>query len=116
MSKLRVTYPTTRGEYAPQGTTAYLVIYEAVKTQPGLIHGTLHAQGAHCAIGSYFHLHPDHALNEAMIDEIAAVNDAVPTKTPKQRRAFVLRWLRWKLAQAGMPGFRKAAAGVAPKP
>lgn len=95
---------------APQGATAYLVIYNAVKEQNGLIYGRLHQGGEHCAIGSYFAQRNHCPLPTAIIDEVAAVNDSAPKATPKQRRMMVLRWLRWKLAQAHMPGFENAKA------
>lgn len=91
--------------YCPTGGTAYLMILNSVKAQPGLIHGQLHnPRGEHCAIGSFFENNRA-TLNYALIDEVAAVNDSAPTATKKQRRLIVMRWLRWKLAQVGMPGF-----------
>ena len=94
------------GTPSPTNGTAYLVIYNAVKRRAGLIHGKLdNKYGEHCAIGSYFDDHPRSALNFGIIDEVAMVNDSVPTATAKQRRLVVMRWLRWKLAQVGMPGF-----------
>lgn len=91
----------------PRGGTAFLLIYNAVKHQDGLIAGRLHERGAHCAIGSYFDDNANAALPYEVIDEVALVNDSI-RGTPKQRRALVLRWLRWKLRQVGMPGFRAA--------
>lgn len=98
------------GIYAPSNGTAYLMIYNAVRSQEGLFHGKLDGpRGEHCAIGSYFHVNPRTALAHTLIDEVAAVNDSLPNGTPRQRKLNVLRWLRWKLAMAGMPGFQKAA-------
>lgn len=90
--------------------TAYLCIYEAVRRSPGLLHGHLNDDhGEHCAVGRYFAPGHQPCLPSALVDEVAAVNDSVPDKTPpKQRRLFVLRWLRWRLRQADMPGFRGA--------
>lgn len=96
---------------APRGATAYLVIYNAVREQDGLIYGRLdNERGEHCAIGSYFAQRNHCPLPADIIDEVAAVNDSAPKATPKQRRLMVLRWLRWKLAQAHMPGFENAKA------
>lgn len=85
--------------------TAYLLIYKAVQSSTGLIHGRLHKDGDHCAIGSYFDRHDHTGLPSDLIDEVAAVNDSVPNSTDRQRRTHVMKWLRWKLAQVGMPGF-----------
>lgn len=102
--------PETRdarpGTYSPKGATAYLMIYNAVREQDGLIHGRLHDGGWSCAIGSYFDVNPKTALDYHLIDEVAAVNDSMPHATLKQRKEVVSRWLRWKLTQLGMPGFR----------
>lgn len=91
--------------YAPKGADAYYAIYGAVQSEAGLIHGRLDYRGAHCAIGCYFE-HTKQALSYHLIDEVATINDSVPHLTKKQRRTFVLRWLKWKLTLAGMPGFR----------
>ncbi len=108
MSKLRATTPSTRDSYAPTNGTAYLMIYNAVKSKAALIHGTLHAQGESCAIGSFWDVNPKLTLHESLIDEVAAVNDSMPNVSARQRRSVVLRWLRWKLAMCGMPGFQRA--------
>lgn len=105
----------TPGAYCPQNGTAYLMIYSAVERQDGLIHGRLHQRGAHCAIGSFWETNPKVALDWSLIDEVAAVNDSVPDYTPKKRKAHVRRWLRWKLTQLGMPGFKPVPAVAAKK-
>lgn len=116
MSALRKVSDADRGQPCPTGPTAYLIAYNAVKAQPGLIHGRLHdGCGGHCAIGSVWEADEKIALKSDFIDEVAMVNDSVPpSASPKTRRRVVLRWLRWKLAQAGMPGFamRKDAPPV----
>jgi hypothetical protein len=90
--------------------TAYLLIYRAVKDSAGLIHGRLHdGRGAHCAIGNYFDRHDNTALPEKLIDEVAAVNDSMPAATPRARRLGMLRWLRWRLAVAGVAEFARFA-------
>lgn len=88
--------------------TAYLMILGAVKVQDGLVHGKLHEYGEHCAIGSYFEINDRTSLPSALIDEVAAVNDSVPHLSNKQRKAYVAKWLRWKLSQVGMSGFKNA--------
>lgn len=85
--------------------TAYVMIYNAVEVQAGLVHGKLHAHGAHCAIGSFFTVNKNVTLPWSIVNEIAAVNDSMPTTTERQRKIRVARWLRWKLASLGMPGF-----------
>lgn len=111
MSSLR---PETRraddSEPCLSGGSAYLAIYNAVRGQEGLISGRLHnSVGEHCAIGSYFSLPKHVCLPMNLIDEVAAVNDSMPSFSKKQRRTMMLRWLRWKLGTIGMPGFKAAA-------
>jgi hypothetical protein len=90
--------------------TAYLLIYRAVKDSHGLIHGRLDGPGGqHCAIGHYFARHNNTALPESLIDEVAAVNDSMPGKTPNGRRLGVLRWLRWRLGASGIAEFARYA-------
>ena len=116
-SKLRPeTKDAAPGSYAPTGGTAYLMLYNAVKSKDRLIHGKLHSRGESCAIGSFWDVNPKCSLNYALIDEVAAVNDSLPSATPRQRRIHVLRWLRWKLASAGMPGFAAPKVAPAAKP
>lgn len=90
--------------------SSYLAIYNAVRSAPGLIHGRLHGARAdeHCAIGWTFRRMPSLVLPNVLIDEVATINDSMPTMTLRQRRAGVLRWLRWKLKTLGMAGFKAA--------
>ena len=89
--------------------TAYLMILNAVQTQPGLLHGKLEtSKGEYCAIGSYFHVNKGTCLPDTLINEVAAVNDSVPTLSPRRRKLHMLRWLRWKLVSVGMPGYARA--------
>lgn len=117
MSKLRPNLVNASpGTYAPKGGTAYLMILAAVERSDGLIHGRLtDGHGDYCAIGEYFETNPKTALANLLIDEVAAVNDSVPHLTMKQRKTYVRRWLRWKLAQLGMPGFRTQTPTQTPK-
>lgn len=104
MSQLRPTLRSGSTKPCIKNGTAYLLIYRAVKDAPALIHGQLHdGFGHHCAIGSYFERHDATSLPSELIDEVAAVNDSVPGQTPKQRRLTVLKWLKWRLGQLGMP-------------
>lgn len=108
MSKMRPETRESAGNgYCPTNGTAYLMVYNAVKSKEMLIAGQLHRGGESCAIGSFWDVNPNCSLQYTFIDEVAAVNDSV-VGTPRQRRLIVLRWLRWKLKQAGMPGFEKA--------
>lgn len=109
MSQLRKTSEADPRKFTPKGGTAYYMILSAVQSRPGLIHGTLNAHGEYCAVGSYFHVHATKALPNVIIDEVAAVNDSVPHFTERQRKAYVIRWLEWKLNQLGMSGFASAA-------
>lgn len=103
-SKLRGTVSAAPGTPAPRNGTALFLIYNAARARPGLIHGKLDgAIGEHCAIGCYFADHPKTALPSALIDEVAMVNDSMPTSTPRQRKLAVLKWLRWKLKTLNFP-------------
>lgn len=108
MSKLR---PTLRdaapGTPCMRNGTAYLMILNAVEQQRGLIHGKLEAPGGYCAIGSYFHTNKGTSLPDALIDEVAAVNDSMPQLTPVQRKKKMMQWLKWKLADLGMGGYHR---------
>lgn len=108
MSKLRPTLVTARdGTPCMRNGTAYLMILNAVEQRQGLIHGRLEAKGEYCAIGSYFHINDHTSLPDALIDEVAAVNDSMPKLTPIQRRKRMMQWLKWKLAALGMKGYHK---------
>ena len=99
MSRLR---PECRnavsGSALPDDTALYL-IRDAVARRKVLIYGRLHDnRGRHCAIGAFWQDNPNAALNSALIDEVAAVNDSVPpTATPQERWKKVNSWIRWKL-------------------
>lgn len=108
MSRLRPTLRSNSDKPCVSNGTAYLMIHNAVKTRRGLVHGHLELEREYCAIGSFFHVNTATALPTDLVDEVAAVNDSMPASTPRQRRTVVLRWLRWKLAMAGLPGFVKA--------
>lgn len=112
MSILRPEMRSTTGPCVTNGT-AYLMILSAVEIQAGLIHGKLHAHGAHCAIGSYFAINRT-ALPMDLIDEVAAVNDSVPHLSEPSRKRHVLRWLKWKCQTLGMslPGRKVRSALV----
>lgn len=108
MSKLR---PTLR-DAAPdtpcmRNGTAYLMILNAVESRKGLIHGALEIRGEVCAIGGYFDVNGKTCLPSDLIDEVAAVNDSMPTLTPIQRRKKMMQWLKWKLAALGVPGYHR---------
>jgi len=110
MSKLRPECSSGKGSPCPTNGTAYLMILNAVETRDRLIAGRLHENGEHCAIGSFFEVNPHTALPTAIIDEVAMVNDSMPTTSARQRKIRVARWLRWKLKQLGMPGFERVKA------
>lgn len=79
--------------------TALFLIRDSVERRRSLIHGQLDdGYGNHCALGCFWEDNPKATLNTSLIDEVAAVNDAVPpTATPKERWKQVRSWLRWKL-------------------
>lgn len=108
MSKLRPTLVSGDGSSpCMRNGTAYLMILNAVETRKGLIHGELEARGEYCSIGSYFHINKGTSLPTALVDEVAAVNDSMPTLTPPQRKKRMIQWLKWKLADLGMCGHHK---------
>lgn len=110
MSKLRPELiERTSNLYCPDKVTALLMTLNAIRTKNGLVHGKLHDCGESCAVGSYFDVNPKVCYPGGLTDEVAAVNDSMPNGTPRQRKLMVMRWLKWRLAQLGMPGFEKAA-------
>jgi hypothetical protein len=113
MSKLRPTLTGAKPDTpCMRNGTAYLMILNAVEQQQGLIHGKLEDKGAYCAIGSYFHVNDRTCLPSALIDEVAAVNDSMPSLTPATRKKRMMQWLKWKLADAGMSGYHRRPKGV----
>ena len=99
MSKLRPECSTVYGQTAIPNDTALFLIRDSVERRRGLIRGQLHDnQGNHCAIGCFWSDNPQAVLSSDLIDEVAAVNDAVPpTATPQERWKKVRSWLRWKI-------------------
>lgn len=117
MSKLRPECGTA-GPHdlpSPTGLSAYLQIYGAVEKTEGLAHGKLHKQGLACAVGAYFDVDPRRTLKDTTIDEVAAINDAVPHYQPAERRGWVLRWLKWKMGTFGYHVGRGRPAKHEPK-
>lgn len=88
-----------KGKVAMPDDTALYLIRDSVARRRSLIHGRLHdGVGHHCAIGCFWDDNPNVTLHSALIDEVAAVNDSVPsTATPKERWEKVMGWLRWKI-------------------
>lgn len=111
MSKLRPELGDNEKRYPCMSNgTAYMMILSAVKHEHGLVHGKLHANGEHCAIGSYFTTNNHTALPSALIDEVAAVNDSVPHLSKRARKLHIAKWLRWKLDTLGYPGMKPKVA------
>src|SRR5258708_35983275 len=98
MSKLR---PETTDSIYPAiaDETALFLIRDSVSRRRALIYGRLHdGHGGHCAIGSFWSDNPQVVLNSALVDEVAAVNDSVPsTATAQERWKKDNSWLRWKI-------------------
>ncbi len=99
MSKLRPECSKdSRGNAMPDETALFL-IRDSVARRRCLIYGKLHDdEGRHCAIGAFWADNPGVTLHSALIDEVAAVNDSLPsTATMQERWKKVNGWLRWKL-------------------
>ena len=98
MSKIRPECGSTR-EPALSDDTALFLIRDSVAKRRSLIRGRLHDDlGRHCAIGCFFADNPKAALHSALIDEVAAVNDSLPSDaSPHARWKKVNEWLRWKI-------------------
>lgn len=98
MSKYRPECGISKQSALPDDTALYL-IRESVAKRRALIHGRLHdGRGHHCAMGCFWEDHPNATLHAHLIDEVAAVNDAVPpTATAHERWKKVSSWLRWKV-------------------
>jgi len=99
MSKLRPECSTVYGGSALPDDTALFLIRDSVERRRGLIHGRLNdGRGNHCAIGCFWSDNPGAVLNSTIVDEVAAVNDAVPpSATPQERWKKVRSWLRRKI-------------------
>lgn len=78
--------------------TALFLIRDAVERRRRLIHGQLHQNGDHCALGAFWTDNPRTTINSTLVEEVAAVNDSIPpTATPQERWKKVRSWLRWKI-------------------
>jgi hypothetical protein len=100
MSKLRPIGVRDSNDPAMSDDTALFLIRQSVLRRKELIFGKLDDEnGAHCAIGAFWADNPYVTLRSSLIDEVAAVNDSVPsTATPRQRWKVVNSWLRFKVA------------------
>jgi hypothetical protein len=99
MRKLRSEGCQDSNQRALPDDTALYLIKQSVGSRRKLIHGRLHANGEHCAIGAFWTDNPKTALNSSLIDEVAAVNDSIPPSAPPhQRWKAVNSWLRFKIA------------------
>ena len=89
----------TSFETALPDDTALFLIRDAVTCRRSLIHGRLDGpRGSHCALGAFWADNPGTTLRSSLIDEVAAVNDSVPTTATTQARwKKVNEWLRWKI-------------------
>lgn len=98
MSTLRPECGTSTKPAMPYDTALYL-IRDSVARRRGLIHGRLDGEdGKHCALGWFWQDNPKAALPDALVDEVAAVNDSLPkSSSPKERWKHVMCWLRWKV-------------------
>lgn len=98
MSQLRPECGTSNKPALSDETVLYLV-RDSVGRRKELIRGRLHdGKGGHCAMGAFWTDNPKATVNSALIDEIATVNDSIPsTATAKERWKKVNSWIRWKI-------------------
>jgi hypothetical protein len=96
--------PTDRnhpGIIINKGDRKLFLVYvlRAVNKRRSLIRGKLVDGGKCCAMGALWKEQPTMAVSNALIDEIAAVNDAKSDREkPKARWKRVQKWLRKELA------------------
>ncbi len=105
MSKLRPECSKSTGNALPDDTALFL-IRDSVARRRGLIAGRLHdGKGQHCAMGAFWTDNPDAIVHSHLTDEVAAVNDSLPsTATAKERWKKVNSWLRFKIASLAKLG------------
>ena len=86
-------------EPALSDATALFMIRDSVARRRTLIRGRLHdGKGHHCALGAFWTDNPDATIRSSLVDEVAAVNDSLPSSaTPQERWKKVNSWLRFKL-------------------
>lgn len=98
MTNLRPECIDSTSKALPYDTSLFL-IRDAVRRRRSLIRGQLHdSHGKHCALGCFWDDNPDAALQNSLIQEVAAVNDSLPIGTkPSVRWKKVNEWLRWKV-------------------
>jgi hypothetical protein len=91
--------PNFRGTFLSDRLQALKAIARAVNRRRTLIRGALDGEdGKHCAIGCFFADHPQWALGCDLIDEVAAVNDALSDRARQRTRWLrVKRWLRQQI-------------------
>lgn len=112
MSRLRPECQTTRSGTLIADETALYLIAQAVARRTELIHGRLNGPGeTHCAMGCFWADNPRVVVHSALVDEVAAVNDSIPTTASmKERHKKVMSWLRWRLRVMAAPGLTKPVA------
>ena len=98
MSKLRPELVSSNSPSLPDETALFL-IRDSVTKRRALIYGHLDdGNGGHCALGCFFADNPKTTLHTSLVDEVAAVNDSLPSSAlPSVRWKKVNEWLRWKV-------------------
>lgn len=84
--------PTVSGRYALE------MIRKAVAKRRSLIHGQLDDGSKHCALGCLWDDQPTCTIPPAIVERVAAVNDAHPNVTPHERWKRVMEWFNHELA------------------
>lgn len=96
-SKMRSETYTNFQKTAMPDNKVLRLMYKALLRRKTLIHGKLDIGNRSCAVGTFWKDNPDVAINTDFLDEIAAVNDAVPKATQQERWTTVVAWVEWKL-------------------
>ena len=99
-SKLRtecVSYYGSRPALSYRQALQY--VFTAVSQKRTLIRGKLrNSRGGTCAMGACWDMYPRAIMPAGFTDEVAAINDSVPsTASARERWRVVRRWLQYKL-------------------
>lgn len=93
------------GSHDPGPTEADFIksLHASLKSRKALIAGAVDKGKQHCAIGCYFADNPNTAVKNSLVDQVAAVNDAVPQELGnKVRMQIVRKWVENRAKALGV--------------